>query len=103
MIGQNRNNSAQINRSRYAFAWPVFLVLALLCSQLVTIEHQHEGDLSNHLDCSICVKQANETHFLVPSDSILPILKFTSAVRSSTQLAVSLSVLSANSRASPVL
>lgn len=62
---QEKSSKKRIISAFRAGAFPVFLMLALLGSQAVSLQHDHDGDLSHHLDCSICVKKTNDTDFLV--------------------------------------
>ncbi len=59
------NNFKQVFRAknfRYSFA--LFLTLAVITAQTLVLQHDHDGDLTHHVDCSICVKQGGETDAL---------------------------------------
>lgn len=52
------------------------LALALLGAQAILLHHHHDGDISSHVDCSVCIKQSSETDFL-PT-----VLDFSSPIKS---------------------
>ncbi len=80
----------------------VLLALALLGSQLVAIQHNHDDNLSHHFYCSICVKQSIESDYLL-SDIMLPVIVIAAAVSVfSSTVVMSRTPLAANSRAPPL-
>jgi hypothetical protein len=50
------------------------LVLTLLFVQAVSLNHNHSGDLSDRVDCDICLKIGSSDDALV-STSLLPVVK----------------------------
>lgn len=48
----------------------LLLVLMLLGSQSVILQHNHDGDLSRHADCSVCIKQGSDSDFISPTISL---------------------------------
>lgn len=57
-------------RSHLQGALPLVLMLLLFSAQTISLQHDHDGDLSNHTDCSICFKKSHDTYFLIADVSI---------------------------------
>ncbi len=98
---QQFSNHETPGRSRLYKAVPLVLMLAIFGSQLLAVQHDHDGDLSHHADCSVCVKQNSESDFLLPSN-IVPSIELLVDATSSRDLAkVSRIPVVANARAPP--
>lgn len=97
------NNSLLRHRQRSPLAIvPILLMVALLGSQLIGVQHDHDGDLTHHVDCSVCVKQSNESDFLVVGDHV-PIAAISDARSNNPALTiVSSAPLTVNSRSPPL-
>ncbi len=83
-------------------AGSLLLILALLGAQVITVRHDHDGDHSHHVDCLICVKQNNESDFLLPGSSLANSVQFPGKVVDPVLAEASNAPLTANSRAPPV-
>ena len=64
---------------------PGVLVLSLLFAQSVNLNHTHSGDLSDRVDCDICLKIGSSDDVLV-STSLLPVIKAPATAYSSETL-----------------
>lgn len=49
-----------LSKGRFRFSAIFFFALILLSSQTLALQHHHDVDLTQHVDCSICVKQGTE-------------------------------------------
>lgn len=97
-VSKHRSSS----QSRVSFALAAFLVTVLLCSQAIALQHSHQGDLTHHFDCSICVKQNNNSDFLLPSADVPFAVLATEELASLAPQLVSSTAIVANSRAPPL-
>ena len=61
-----------MNNTRFSLA--LFLTLALVGAQAIVLQHDHAGYLSQHADCSICIKQSAESDALPETDSAFDVL-----------------------------
>jgi hypothetical protein len=57
------------------------LVLTLLFAQAVSLNHTHNGDLNDRVDCDICLKIGSNDDALISASS-LPVIKASSTVYS---------------------
>lgn len=81
---------------------PLLLTIALLGSQMIAVQHVHDGDLAHHLECSICAKQSSETDFLPPSVGVPDVVQSDSESGKATLTGFSREPLTARSRAPPL-
>ncbi|MEZ5492833.1 MAG: hypothetical protein R3F50_21355 [Gammaproteobacteria bacterium] len=56
--------------SRRNRSWLLVAALVFLLVQTITLQHTHEGDLSLHPDCQICLKLGTQNDVAV-ADSVL--------------------------------
>jgi hypothetical protein len=82
---------------------PVLLICALLGAQIIAAHHDHDGDLSHHLDCSVCLKLSNESDILLAAVQFLDAIKSGSENLSSSQTGISSESLTAKSRSPPLI
>lgn len=91
----------------FARGTPKYLVLAFvlffLAAQSVTLEHSHSGDLSKHVDCTLCLK-IGSGHDALPSSVItLVIPAVTRRFDPVHETAIVVARVPANSRGPPLL
>ncbi len=80
---------------------PVFLLLTLLGSQLLTLQHDHDGDLSHHADCSVCIQLKTGTDTLIASGLMPQAVSHSDAIASAIPALQFASLLPAKSRSPP--
>jgi len=89
-------------RSWFSRALPLLLLLAVFSSQLLTLQHDHEGDLSHHTDCVVCLKLKTGSDFLASASALPEVVKHASDIDSSLPALAAADVPAANSRAPPL-
>jgi len=87
---------------RVAAKIPIFLALCLFSAQIIAVQHSHNGDLAHDLDCSICVKQNNESDYLSTEGLESKNIVFRTNKKNLIFELISAELISANSRSPPL-
>jgi len=100
----NYNNFKQVFRVKnFRYSLALFLTLALFSAQTLVLQHDHDGDLSHHVDCSICVKQGGETDALTVVVGVPNVLRRAVLLAPEPILLLSVTPLVIRSRGPPLV
>lgn len=98
------NSSMQVFKMKsFRFSLALFLMLVLISAQTIVLQHDHVGDLSQHADCSICIKQGAESDALPVIASVFNALGRAALFAAEPDSALSATPLVNRSRGPPPL
>ncbi len=79
------------------------LTFALLGAQTLVLQHEHDGDLTSHVDCSICIQQSSDPGFIPTTFTFSAPNQVAGIVLVGTDSEISISPLVTRTRGPPLV